>query len=115
MAKRYLDSEDRKEQKLRSLGTRDPVCIGCDETDSRCLELHHIAGKKHHEDTAIVCRNCHRKLSDQQLDHAPLVNPKPQAELADVGFYLLGLCDLLSLVIETLRKFGNSLINHSKD
>lgn len=114
MKNRHLDAEDRKEQRLRTLGTRTPVCVECGEDNSVCLEEHHIAGRKYHEDTAIVCRNCHRILSDKQLDHAPLVSPKPENNLAKIGHYLLGLCDLLALVIKTLREFGNSLISNSE-
>jgi hypothetical protein len=38
----------------------------------RCLEVHHIAGRDFDNDaTAILCRNCHRKLSDDLKDHPP--------------------------------------------
>lgn len=115
MKKRYLDREDREEQRLRKLKTRSPACLVCGESDSRCLELHHIAGRKHHEDTVILCRNCHRKLSDQQLDYAHLLNPAREGDLVMIASYLLGLRDLLAPVIETLPEFVDSLINQSKD
>jgi hypothetical protein len=115
MKKRYLDLKDREEQRLRKLKTRTPNCEHCGESNSVCLELHHIAGRKHHDDTEILCANCHRKASDLQLDHAPHVDPRPQGELATIGFYLLGHCDSLELKIETLRKLGHFLVNNSKD
>jgi hypothetical protein len=115
MKKRYLDPEDREEQRLRKLKTRTPVCVHCNESDSRCLERHHIAGKKHHEDTVILCRNCHRKLSDQQFDHAPFLNAVRKGDVVTIASYLLGLRDLLAPVVETLPEFVDSLINQSKD
>lgn len=114
MRKRYLDSEDRKEQRLRALQTRNPACVICGESDSACLERHHIAGRKHHDDVSIVCRNCHRKLTDRQLDHVLPMATEPSGELATIGNYLLGLCDLLAMIVETLRQFGKSLVNKSE-
>ncbi len=63
------DFEDRLERRYRKLDTRNPACVCCGHNDPFALELHHIAGCKHHDDLAIVCRNCHRRLSDNQLDH----------------------------------------------
>ncbi len=114
MTKQHLDHEDRLEQKYRRLGTRQPVCVECAEADPFCLELHHIAGRKHHEDLSIICRNCHRKLTDRQFDHVRPDMPKRTSDLVTIGHYLLGLCDLLAMVIETLREFGKSLISESK-
>ena len=114
MTKPPRDHEDRLEQQYRRLGTRNPSCMCCNESNPFCLELHHVAGRKHHEDMSIVCRNCHRKLTDQQLDHVPPDVAEASREAAKVGHYLLGLCDLLAMVIETLGKFGKSLINEPK-
>ncbi|MCG8085691.1 MAG: hypothetical protein JAZ13_08245 [Candidatus Thiodiazotropha taylori] len=114
MKNRHLDAEDRKEQRLRALGTRTPVCVECGEDNSVCLEEHHIAGRKYHEDTALVCRNCHRKLSDLQLDHDPLWEQNPQNELVKNGHYLLGLGDLLELLSKRLREFGHFLIKDAE-
>ena len=114
MTKHRLDHEDRVEQRYRILRTREPICVGCGELHPFCLELHHIAGRKHHDDVSIVCRNCHRKLTDLQLDHAPAGFTETSGDAATVGHYLLGLCDLLAMIIETLREFGKSLIGESK-
>ena len=46
------------------------ACIVCTESDPRCLELHHIAGRGFAPDCVIACRNCHAKLSDMQRDHS---------------------------------------------
>lgn len=109
MTKR-LDAEDRKQQQLRRLGTQNPQCVHCGESDPAVLELHHIAGRKHHDDLAIVCANCHRKLSDKQRDDVPPVSPEPKGPLAKIGHYLLGLANFLAKVVATLREFGAWLI-----
>jgi hypothetical protein len=74
------------------------------------LELHHIAGRRHGDDLAIVCRNCHRKLSDKQRDHVSPGLVESVAPPANIGHYLLGLADLLAMIVEALRKFGAWLI-----
>lgn len=109
MTKR-IDAEDRKQQQLRRLGTQNPRCVHCGEIDPVVLELHHIAGRKYHDDVAIVCANCHRKLSDKQRDHVSLGSSEPEGPLAKIGRYLLGLAELLARVVETLRQFGDWLI-----
>jgi hypothetical protein len=114
MTKKHLDKEDRLEKHYRRLGTHEPICTGCAETDPRCMEDHHLAGQKYHDDTGQICRNCHRKLSDDQFDHAPRDQAEPVGQLAVIGRYLLGLCDLLAMAIATLRDFAEYLINEAR-
>ena len=59
----------RRQRAIERLGTRNPKCAHCGEADPLALELHHIAGQAYDRATVIVCRNCHRKLSDLQKDH----------------------------------------------
>jgi hypothetical protein len=113
MRRKRLDKEDRKEQHHRRLGIRDTRCTLCSETDPRCMEKHHIAGRKYHPDTVLVCRNCHRKLSDDQLDHPPHRQDVPVDQLTVIGRFLLGLCDLLMMIIQRLREFAHWLLNGS--
>ena len=113
MNKRYLDHEDRLEQQYQRLGKRNPICVSCAEKDPWCLELHHLARRQHHEDVSIICRNCHRKLTDQQRDHVSPMVEESSGKLAVIGHYLLGLCDLLAMLIDTLRGFGEWLLNES--
>lgn len=113
MSANHLDKEDRLEQHYRRLGTHEPRCVTCGETDPRCLEKHHLAGRRYHPDTVIVCRNCHRKASDDQLDHAPHGPEPPERKLSVIGLFLLGLCALLTLIVQRLREFGRWLINES--
>ena len=115
MTKPSSDCSDRFEQQYRRLGTRNPMCVVCGESDPFCLELHHIAGQKHDDDVCIVCRNCHRKLTNQQLGHTGGGNAAPgDSMLATIGRYLYGLCDLLVLVLNTLREFAKWLIESSQ-
>jgi hypothetical protein len=107
------DRGDRLEKQYRRLGTREPVCVGCGESNPFCLELHHLAGQKHQGDTGIVCRNCHRKLTDQQRDHVPPSPAKPSARSATIGRYLLGLADLLLMIANALRDFGKQLMGEN--
>ena len=104
------DAEDRLQQRLRKLGTENPICVCCGESYPFALEQHHIAGQKHSDDLAIVCANCHRKLSDQQRDHVPPGSGEPEGLLAKIGHFLLGLADLLALAVDALRNFGRLLI-----
>ncbi len=113
MASTRLDSEKRKRSALERLGTDHPVCVICGENDWRCLELHHISGRTYGEESALVCRNCHRKLSDTQHDHPPAVQDDPSTA-EKIGRYLLGLADLLEAVVATLRQFGEWLIEFAR-
>jgi len=89
------DREARKQQALERLGSEHPRCKLCGESDWRVLmEEHHIAAKRNGDETVIVCRNCHAKLSDGQRDHAapPGGTPMQREQLAN---FLDGLVDLL--------------------
>jgi hypothetical protein len=106
-------SERRRQSALERLGVNNPKCIYCDECDPRCLELHHIAGKKNDPTTIIVCRNCHRKLSDLQKDHPPQTE-RPRNAMEEIGRFLLGLADIFELLIKKMREFGRELIDGAK-
>lgn len=107
------DSEARRQRAYRRLGTDNPVCVGCGERDPHCFERHHIAGQKHHDQTALVCINCHRKLSDKQKDH-PADLPGQDSRLATIGHYVLGLADLLVMIAKALAEFGSWLIGEAQ-
>jgi hypothetical protein len=95
------------------LKTRNPACLGCGELNPFCLELHHIAGQKYHDDIGIVCRNCHRKLSDEQHDHPASSASAQDGTLATIGHYLLGLADFLLMIVNALREFGKQLLGQA--
>lgn len=109
-----FEAEKRKQSRLHKLGTNRPSCVVCGEEDYRCHERHHIAGRHFDDDTAILCRNCHRKLSDLQYDHpAPSCSKPPLEEI--VAHFLLGLADLFELLIQKFRQFAESLRNNQSN
>jgi hypothetical protein len=109
-----INKETRKQNRLEKLGTNEPRCKVCGESDWRCLEKHHIAGKDYDDDTATICRNCHRKLSDDQKDHPQKLEKKPDT-LESIGHLLLGIADLFALLVDKLRECGEFLISSAKE
>lgn len=106
-----VDMEGRKQRALQRLGTDDPRCIICGEADWRCLELHHLAGRAYDDSTVILCRNCHRKLSDpSENGDAPADPPL----LERVGRFLLGLASLLRMLAAKFKSFGEELLAAAK-
>jgi hypothetical protein len=105
----HLDEERRKQRRLERLGSQNPFCATCRETDWRCLEIHHVANFGCDPTTVILCANCHRKVTDAQKDHPPHVDgADPLLEAA--GLFLLGLAELMKLLIGKLYEFGTGLI-----
>jgi len=99
----------RLERAHERLGSTEPRCLHCGEDFPHCLELHHIAGRAMHDDVVISCRNCHRKLTEFQKDHPPILSQPPHV-LELIGRYLLGIADLFRLLIGRLDEFGRKLI-----
>ncbi len=102
-----MTMERRKQRALQRLGTDDPQCVTCAEADWRCLELHHVAGRAYDDSTVILCRNCHRKLSD------PSENGDASADaplLERVGRFLLGLAALFLMLAAKLNALGDDLL-----
>ena len=79
----------------------------------RCLEAHHIAGRKFDDATVIVCRNCHRILSNDQKDHPPRIDGAPSLH-ERAGHFLKGLADLFALLVAKLYEFSDELIEFAK-
>lgn len=113
MTKIELAREARRQRRLEYLGTNEPRCGVCGEPDDRCLELHHVADHGRDDGTVAICRNCHRKVSDDQKDH-PRFNSDADPALDRIGHFLLGLADLLRLIVEKLAAFGQELIDRAK-
>lgn len=112
MTDNELAREIRKQRRLEKLGCNSPLCGECGESDWRCLELHHPADFGCDDGTVILCRNCHRKVSDDQKSH-PAFDPAADPTLHAIGRFLLGLADLLRLAIEKLTAFGLMLIEQA--
>lgn len=102
-----MTMERRKQRALQRLGTDNPQCVTCGEADWRCLELHHVAGRAYDDSTIILCRNCHRKLSDASENTAA---PSDPPLLERVGRFLLGLAALLLMLAAKLKVFGDDLL-----
>ena len=113
MSKPKNDYETRKQQRLERLGTNNPKCPGCGETDWRCFEVHHIAGRKFDPSKTPLCSKCHAKASDMQKDQPEQVADPPHP-YEGVGQFLHGLANLLELAVEKLREFGNYLIEEAR-
>ena len=107
------DKELRKQNRIEKLGSNKPICGTCGEKDWRCLEKHHVADYGRDDATVHICRNCHRKVSDDQKDH-PAFDPSADPQLDRIGHFLIGLADLLVLIIEKLFEFGYELIGLAK-
>ncbi|MBY0612138.1 MAG: hypothetical protein K2P80_08130 [Beijerinckiaceae bacterium] len=104
-----IKREIRRQRALDRLGSNTPRCMHCGECNPHCLEAHHIAGCAYDDETVIVCRNCHRKLSDKQKDH-PGPASIPPDPLDRMGHFLLGLADLFRMLVGRLEEFGRDLI-----
>jgi hypothetical protein len=102
-----MDMERKKQRALQRLGTDDPQCKTCGEPDWRCLERHHLAGRAFDDSMVILCRNCHRKLSDPS-DNKDAPPDPPLLERA--GRFLLGLAALFLMLAAKLKAFGNELL-----
>ena len=104
--------EARKQQRLRKLGSNNPICPVCGETDWRTLEANHISGQNNDPDlTHPLCANCHRKFSDPQKDHPEDISD-PSDHLGRIAHFMFGLAELLALIVESLREFADLLFEH---
>ena len=112
MDDKELAREARRQRRLETFGTNEPRCGSCGEDDDRVLEAHHVAGRRCDASTVIICRNCHRRVSDDQEDH-PSFDERADPMLQAIGHFLLGLADLLRLAIEKLSEFGHALIERA--
>jgi hypothetical protein len=108
-----LKREVRLQRQLERLGADTPRCAHCGIDDVRCLEAHHIAGRKFDDATVILCRNHHRILSDDQKDHPRLIGNEPTLH-ERVGHFLKGLADLFALLVAKLYEYGDELIAFAK-
>jgi hypothetical protein len=106
-----LKRERRRQRALERLGSNKPRCIFCGCDEPLALELHHIAGRAFDGEVVVVCRNCHRRLSDPQKDH-PVKQNDPPNDLEQIAHFLEGLADLFEMLVKRLRQFAATLIGH---
>lgn len=119
------DKERRNQRRINELGQRNPKCCLCNETDEdkllpgkpSLLEEHHISGG-HTGESIIVCQNCHRKLTNYQLDWPKdIFNKSRTPEIKAIEFFC-GLADILEYLAILCRKYANIIydfITHSKE
>jgi hypothetical protein len=102
-----VELERRRQAAFRRLGTTDPRCMVCGIGAWQCLELHHVAGVARDALTVILCRNCHRMLSDPGANQrAPVESPLMER----TGRLLIGLAEFLVALVESLREYGRQLV-----
>ena len=101
------DAQLRRSKARRRVGPG-AQCSICGEDDPRYLELHHLAGQAYDEAVVPVCRNCHRKLSDDQIDHPNTDSPERNHVLARL---LMGIGDLLVALGRELKQIGQELFD----
>lgn len=110
--------EKRMQRKRNELGSYNPSCGLCGEQDmtmliassKSILEQHHISGN-HDGDTIVVCRNCHARLTDEQLDWpVKIFDNNRTLEMKAVGFFL-GLASILELLAILCKKYAKVLYN----
>src|SRR4051794_16420786 len=104
------DKERREIKAYRRLGDWNAACVVCGESNPHCLQLHHLQGKKYSDDEAPLCLNCHKKVTDAQLDHPNPAAKSEPVQLEVIGRWLLGLADLFELLVERLREYGKFLM-----
>jgi hypothetical protein len=111
--------ECRRQTRLERLGSNNPTCLFCPENAPCCLELHHLSGITFGDERVVVCRNCHRKLSEKQKEHPPALTTDPNT-LERLGRLLLGIGDALELLqipeqlVGLLRRGGLHLIDYGQ-
>jgi hypothetical protein len=113
MDDKELKREARLQRMYERLGVDAPRCIECGLDDVRCLEAHHIAGRKFDDATVIFCRNHHRILGDDQKDHPSIIGDPPSLHEC-AGHFLKGLADLFALLVAKLHEYGDELIAFAK-
>lgn len=110
------NKELREQRRKNVLGEILPFCLLCGENDLSVLrkaENHHIAGG-HEGETMIVCRNCHARLTDHQLDwDNELFNKQRNSTKKAIAFFT-GLGDILELLVPMIRKNLDSVLENEK-
>lgn len=96
------DRTSRRRRAYERLGTDKPSCLLCEQTDPFVIELHHVAGRKYHDEMMPVCLNHHAKASELAKDHPAKIDGCTNP-LEPYGHFMLGLGDLVQIVAEELH------------
>jgi hypothetical protein len=71
MRKIEFERERRRQLAFERLGSNIPTCVGCAESDWRCLELHCDNLADADSTTLVICRKCKAKQSNSRPNHRP--------------------------------------------
>ena len=104
-----LAHKKRERDAKRRLVSEQPRCACCGMEDWRCLEAHHIAGRALDPTTIILCRNCHRVVSDLQKDHPQKIKSSTCLDEC-LAHFLMGMADMFEVIIKKLREFAMQLL-----
>jgi hypothetical protein len=107
MTDQHRAVERQRQRAYERLGSNHPVCIFCGLDDWRCLEPHHLAGEAFDDLTGILCRNCHRTLTDPTQNQRA---PEDPPVLERIGHLLIGLAQFLIALAERLGQAGQELL-----
>jgi hypothetical protein len=106
-------NEQARRRRLKKLGTDEPCCATCGETDWRCIQEHHVGRRKHEPMTVLLCANDHLRVTDDQKDH-PSSNEDADPFLVQISNFLRGLADMLRLVAKRLVEFADALLDRAQ-
>lgn len=98
-------AEKRLFQAYLRLGTDEPICLVCRYTYPHALEVHHLVGLGLDGTTGIVCRNCHRQLTDLQQGWPEAKIGTPRANVVSAKL-LFGLADFFAAVAPALELYA---------
>jgi hypothetical protein len=111
----HLDAERQKKiRKFEAMGIEHHLCTICGQSDPIGLVVDHVAGRNHDDSVRLLCESCDAiRTADQRCDPSPGDNPKNVFEV--IGRWLLGIASYFELLTDTLRRFGEFLINLAKN
>lgn len=111
---KHRDKETREQRRLDRLGSDAPRCAVCGDGDTARLELHHLAGQHFGDELIVLCRNCHRTVTDDQEDHPPPSQPDPPW-WERLAHWLLGLADVFRALADQATTWAQFLLGLSGD
>jgi len=112
MTKSTSNYERLKQARLEKLGTNDPICGMCGDTNWWRIQLHHPGSQIRDDGVVLICANCHCDVTQDQKDH-PEFDPSADPLLDKIGHFLVGLADMLKYIVERLYEFGHALIKRA--
>jgi hypothetical protein len=110
----HLEKERAKKRRIfNAAGFEIHVCTTCGKDEVLCLTFEHTAGRKHDDTTTLVCWNCKAERDAFQRAE-PSGGDDPRNPFEVIGRWLLGLAAYFAMLVPTLTRFGEWLINIAK-